>query len=154
MSAFEARQPESAIALGDGAWISRNALHFSFSRSSGPGGQAVNKLSTRAQLRVRLSDVHGLDDAARSRLRHLAGRRLTRDDELLIEAETFRSQLDNKNACLERLEGLVRAALIRPRVRKKKRPTRAMIQKRLDSKRRQSEKKEIRRSRRRFRDSD
>ena len=129
-------------------WIERGDLHFAFSRSGGPGGQAVNKISTRAQLRVAVGAIRGLPDDAAARLRHLAGRRLTADDELLIAAETFRSQQDNKWACIERLQALIAAALVRPKVRKKKKPSRSMIEKRLKGKRMQSEKKQVRRDRR------
>ena len=143
-----AESTDGLLRIAPGVWIERGDLHFVFSRSGGPGGQAVNKISTRAQLRVSLSAIRGLPDDAAARLRHLAGRRLTADDELLIAAETFRSQQDNKQACIDRLRGLIAAALVRPKVRKKKKPTRSMIEKRLKGKRMQSEKKQVRRGRR------
>jgi ribosome-associated protein len=105
----------------------------------------VNKLSTRAQLRINIDAIHGLDEGAQARLRALAGRRMTSEDEIVLESETYRSQLDNKEACVEKLRGLVRAALIRPKIRRKKRPSRAMIENRLETKRRSSEKKRLRR---------
>jgi ribosome-associated protein len=139
---------DGLLRIAPGVWIERGDLHFAFSRSSGPGGQAVNKVSTRAQLRVALGAIRGLPEDGAARLRHLAGRRLTADNELVIAAETFRSQQDNKRACIERLRSLIAAALVRPKVRKKKRPTRSMIEKRLKGKRLHSEKKQVRRDRR------
>ena len=135
----------SRLEFGPGVWIERDALRFDFSRASGPGGQAVNKLSTRAQLHVSVRDIRGMDDHAAARLRRLAGKRLTLDDELLIQAQTHRSQHDNKQACIDRLRELVAAALVRPKTRKKSKPTRGMIERRLESKRRQSHKKGLRR---------
>jgi ribosome-associated protein len=143
-----AEQPESALELAPGVWIARSDLDFTFSRSSGPGGQAVNKLSTRAQLRVAVGVIQGLDEPAAARLRRLAGKRLTQEDEILLEAQTYRSQLDNKQLAIERLQQLVTAALVRPKVRRKKKPTRAMKEKRLAGKRLQSEKKQSRREKR------
>lgn len=139
---------DARVRMAAGVWIARGDLHFSFSRSGGPGGQAVNKVSTRAQMRVPLAALHGLPDDAAARLKRLAGRRITADGELLITAETFRSQLDNRRACLERLRAMVAAALVRPKVRKVKKPTRSMIERRLRRKRLHSEKKQVRRSRR------
>jgi ribosome-associated protein len=132
---------ESSEELGPGIWIERPDLEFTFVRASGPGGQAVNKLSTAAQLRVAVSAIRGLDDAARARLRELAGNRLTRGDEMIFNARASRSQLDNRDACIDRLRRLVRQAAVPPKPRKRKKPTRAMIERRLEAKRRQAEKK-------------
>jgi ribosome-associated protein len=137
----------TGIELAPGVRIAAGNLRFSFSRSSGPGGQAVNKLNTRATLRVTISGVRGLDEHAVARLRKLAGSRLTRNDEIVISAETSRSQLDNKNECLARLSELVARAFRRPRKRTRTKPTRAMIERRLQSKRRQSQKKTLRQGR-------
>jgi ribosome-associated protein len=140
--------PIHGITLADGVSIARIRLRWTFSRASGPGGQAVNKLSTRATLRVAIADIRELPPDAAARLRQLAGSRLTQDDEIVISAETYRSQLDNKEACVERLAHLVSRSMIRPKVRRKKKPKRSMIEKRLPSKRRQSEKKSLRKGRR------
>lgn len=146
MHAEKLHELDSRLAAAPGVWIARKNLRFTFSRSSGPGGQAVNKLSTKALLRVPLTAIHGLHEGAADRLRTLAGRRVTDADELLIEAETFRSQQDNKQACIERFLSMLRQALVEPKVRRKKKPTRSMIEKRLSSKRRSSEKKSLRRT--------
>jgi|SRR5688572_11824405 len=147
MGASPQGQSTSVLEFAPGVVVGRAALRFTFSRSSGPGGQAVNKISSKAHLRVSVGAIEGLDANAAARLRSLAGRRLTQDDEILLEAETYRSQLDNKQACLQKFRDLVRAALVKPKVRRKKKPSRAMIEKRLDSKRRISEKKRLRQSR-------
>ena len=107
-------QPADAFEIAPGVWIAPDALDFIFTRSSGPGGQAVNKLATRAQLRVAVADIAGLDDPARRRLRRLAGQRLTKDDLMIIQAYVHRSQHQNRRECLSRLGELVRRALVKP----------------------------------------
>jgi len=148
MDAEPPRQSESREELAPGVWVERSELRFAFTRSGGPGGQAVNKLSTQAQLHVAAGAIQGLSERAAQRLRRLAGQRLTRDDELVFQAQTHRSQLENKRACLDRLRQLVIEAMKEPKVRKKARPTRAMIERRLAAKRRLAEKKRDRRSKR------
>ena len=98
------------------------------------GGDAVLEREGKIQ-QLRVSD------AALDRLRKFAGRRLTKNDEIVIHAESSRSQLDNKNDCIRRLRELVARAAIAPKSRKKKKPTKAMIERRLEKKRKQSEKK-------------
>jgi ribosome-associated protein len=116
-------------------------LRFTFSRSRGPGGQAVNKLSTRAELRVAVAAIEGLDETAARRLRRLAGQRLTAADELLIVSDRYRSQLRNRRDCLERLAALVERAARPPRPRKPTRPSRGAVERRLTAKRRRSDRK-------------
>lgn len=139
--------PETRIELARGVTIAPEVLRFSYSRSSGPGGQSVNKLNTRATLRVRLADIRGLDAAAGARLRRLAGRRLTQDDEIIFRSGARRSQWQNRQTCVERFKAMVAEAAVRPRTRRRTRPSRAQIERRLRSKREQSEKKRRRRSR-------
>jgi len=136
------------IVLAPGVQLPRAAARFSFSRSGGPGGQAVNKLSTRAELRVAVGAIQGMPDDAADRLRRLAGRRLTAADEIVIHAETYRSQLDNKQACIERLQAMVKQAMKKPRIRRKTKPSKAAQEKRLAAKRAHAEKKDLRRGRR------
>lgn len=138
-------KPNRAIELADGVWADPGDVRFSFVRSGGPGGQAVNKLSTKATLRVHVDAIVGLSSAARQRLRRLAGRRLTADDELVLRSSAQRSQLDNKRACLERLGDLVTEAKKVPKKRKKTRPSKAARERRLAEKRRLAKKKETRR---------
>jgi len=131
--------------LAPDVWIAAAGVRFAFSRSSGPGGQAVNKLSTRAELRVAVDSIEGLSQQVRTRLRALAGRRLTQGDEIVIVAESERSQLDNRRAAVDRLRALVADALAIPKPRRPTRPTRGAVEKRLDAKRRTGVRKQQRR---------
>ncbi len=136
---------EGVLELGPGVTITAADVAFSFSRSSGPGGQAVNKLCTRAELRVTVEAIAGLSELVRRRLRDLAGRRLNKADEILIVAETERSQLDNRRECVRRLRALVAKARAVPKKRRPTRPSRSSIEKRLETKRQQSGRKLTRR---------
>ena len=136
---------EGILELGTGVTIAAADVTFSFSRSSGPGGQAVNKLCTRAELRVVVEAIDGLSELVRRRLRDLAGRRLNKADEIIIVAETERSQLDNRRECVKRLRDLVAQALAVPKKRRPTRPSRSSIEKRLETKRQKSGRKQSRR---------
>ena len=113
-------------------------LEWKFIRSSGPGGQNVNKVASAVQLRFLLPQNTSLPAAVRSRLQRLAGQRLIDDGTILLTARTERSQEQNRRAALERLADLVRAALIEPKIRKKTRPTRASKERRIDTKKRRA----------------
>ena len=137
--------PPGVVELAEGVWARPDDLQFTFARSGGPGGQAVNKVSTRAQLRVALASIHGLDEKAIARLVRLAGRRLNLAQELVITSDEHRSQLANRRACLKRLRGLVGEARVGPRPRTPTRPTRSSVERRLKAKRRRSRNKDSRR---------
>ncbi len=142
----DAESPEpNRVELAPGVTVAEAALRFAFTRSRGPGGQAVNKLSTRAELRVDVTAIEGLDYDGRRRLRRLAGQRLTSEDELLIQSDRYRSQLRNRRECVDRLATLVARAATPPRPRKPTRPSRGAVERRLAGKRRQSDKKQRRR---------
>ncbi|HEY3851843.1 MAG TPA: alternative ribosome rescue aminoacyl-tRNA hydrolase ArfB [Steroidobacteraceae bacterium] len=113
-------------------------LEWKFIRSSGPGGQNVNKVASAVQLRFLLPRNTSISASAKHRLRRLAGQRLVDDGTILISARDERSQEQNRRAALERLADLVRAALIEPKIRRKTRPTRASKERRIESKKRRS----------------
>ena len=136
---------EGLIELAPGVSIRPERLRFQFNRSRGPGGQNVNKQNTRAELRVLLTDIRGLDEHAQARLRRAAGRKLTTSDEILITADTSRSQQANRKACVERLEELVALASRPVKPRKRTRPGKAAVQRRLEQKKRRSGLKQSRR---------
>ena len=111
-------------------------FEWKFIRSSGPGGQNVNKVASAVQLRFLLPNNTSLPVAARNSLRRLAGQKLIDDGSILISARSERSQEQNRRDALERLAELIRAAMIEPKIRKKTRPTRASKERRIDSKKR------------------
>jgi len=121
-------------------WTDREQLRFGFSRSSGPGGQNVNKVNTKTELRLALAQLHGISDRAKSRLKKLAGRHLI-DGDLFFTADTERTQESNRRACLAKLRTLLEQALVEPKTRKKSKPSKGAKERRLDSKKRNSEKK-------------
>ena len=126
--------------------LDEQEIEFVFIRSSGPGGQNVNKLSTTVQLRFNVADSASLPPEVKQRLVRLAGRRMTSAGVLIIEARQYRSQERNRQAALGRLIRLIRQAAEPPRPRHKTRPTQASILRRLETKRKRSEIKRTRRS--------
>lgn len=136
----------SSISIGGGRAVDAGKIRFSFVRSSGPGGQNVNKRATKAQLRVRVEDL-GLPFGVARRLRKNAGSLLTQDDELLISCDDTRSQSRNKQGCIDQLREMVNKAMVVPKTRKKTKPTRGSVERRIDAKKRRGEIKRSRRSR-------
>ncbi|MDK2982404.1 MAG: ribosome-associated protein [Chloroflexota bacterium] len=126
--------------------IPETELEESFVRSSGPGGQNVNKVATAVQLRFDIVHSPSLSEEVKGRLMRLAGARMTDEGVLVIEARRYRSQEKNREDARERLAQLVRQALHKPTPRKATRPGRAARQRRLDSKKKRGELKRSRRA--------
>jgi len=116
--------------------IADDELEWKFIRAPGPGGQNVNKVASAVQMRFLLPLNSTLSAAVKNRLRRLAGQKLLLDGSILISARSHRSQEANRREAYQRLEDLVRAAMIEPKLRKKTRPTRASKERRIDSKKR------------------
>jgi ribosome-associated protein len=125
--------------------IDEREIQEEFVRSSGPGGQNVNKVSTAVQLRFNINSA-SLSEEVRRRLIELAGGRITEDGMLIIDARRFRSQTANRQAALERFCELIRRSAMEPQIRHKTRPTLASKIRRLETKRRRSKTKNLRRS--------
>ena len=124
--------------------IPESEYTLSYVRSPGPGGQNVNKVATACELRFFVSATSVLDEAGKQRLRTLAGRRLTREDEIVLEAHRFRSQEANRRDAIARLETMIAQARHIPRPRKKTRPSRAAKARRLEGKRLRKNVKQLR----------
>jgi ribosome-associated protein len=125
--------------------IEESELVFSFIRSSGPGGQNVNKVATAVQLRFDVLHSPSLTEEVKSRLIRLAGKRMTLDGVLLIEARRFRTQEKNKQDAIERLTKLILKAAIKPKKRIHTLPNRSSREKRLKEKKKKGEIKKYRR---------
>jgi len=133
-----------ALQIRPGLEIPDTDLEVAFVRSSGPGGQNVNKVASAVQLRFALARNLTLRDDVKARLRALAGQRVTDAGELLIVARESRSQEQNRRLAEQRLLDLVRRALVAPKKRHATKPTRASREKRLDTKSRTQRNKRLR----------
>ncbi len=129
--------------------IREDEIEIEFVQASGPGGQNVNKVATSAQLRFDVRNSPSLPEDVRARLSRLAGKRLTAEGILIIEAKRYRSQEQNRQDAIQRLVELIRKAAEKPKVRRRTKPSQASIQKRLEEKRRRGE---IKRQRRQIED--
>jgi len=119
-------------------------LSESFSRSSGPGGQNVNKVATAVELRFEAARSPGLTHAVKVRLRRIAGRKWTKDGAIIVRAEETRSQARNREIAEARLVEMITAALVAPKRRIKTKPSYGAKQRRLDSKTRRGQVKQTR----------
>jgi ribosome-associated protein len=126
--------------------VDEGEIHQQFIRASGPGGQNVNKVATAVQLRFDVAHSPSLPEDVRERLTRLAGKRMTKEGFLIIDARRFRTQEQNRRDAFARLVGLVRQAAQRPKIRKRTRPTQASKERRLEGKHRRGKIKHLRRA--------
>jgi ribosome-associated protein len=129
------------IVVAPGVVVPASALSLHTSRSSGPGGQNVNKVASKVELRVDLARIEGLPDAARARLRGLAGSRLDAEGRLVVTSQKTRDQHRNLEDAREKLKALVRRSLEAPKARRPTRPTSGSRERRLSEKKRAAERK-------------
>lgn len=132
------------IFITDEIALDPDELVWRFVRASGPGGQNVNKVSSAVQLRFDVANSPSLPEEVRSRLVGLAGKRMTSDGVLVIDARRFRTQARNREDALDRLVALIREAATPPTPRKKVRTPASVRRKRLEDKRKRAAKKALR----------
>ena len=117
---------------------------FKTSRSGGPGGQHANKADTQVELRFNILQSETLNEEEKQRLQHKLSHRLTKAGELILTDESTRSQTRNKEQVIEKFYNLMEEALKKPRKRKPTKPSRSARKKRLEEKKKHSEKKDLR----------
>jgi ribosome-associated protein len=134
------------IRIAKGILVPESAIEWRAVRSSGPGGQNVNKVASKVELRVDLGAVTGLPVPARARLRALAAGRLDAEGRLLVTSQRTRDQLRNLEDAREKAKKLLERALMVPRPRRLTQPSRAAVERRLRTKRERSAVKHVRRA--------
>jgi len=134
------------IVVSDRVSVPESAIEWKAVRSSGPGGQNVNKLSTKIQMWIDLNQVQGLAPDEPARVSDFLKSRLDAVGRLLVSCQETRDQAQNVELCRAKVAELIRAALVRQKTRKRTRPTRASKQRRVEEKRRRSERLQNRRA--------
>jgi ribosome-associated protein len=136
---------ENALVINEAVWIPLAELHYQFVRSSGPGGQHVNRSATQVELTFDLTGSPSLTDEQKARARAALRSYVDKEGTLHLASQTFRSQLQNREEVTARFAELMRRALRVPKKRRPTRPTAGSKERRLESKRRQSKIKRERR---------
>lgn len=126
--------------------LSVSELEFQYVRSSGPGGQNVNKVNSQAQMRWDVTANISLPEELKQRLQSLQRRRFTTEGVFFLSSQRFRDQFKNRQDCLDKLTTMLQAAAVRPRARKKTKISKGAKEARLRAKRQRSQRKESRRS--------
>ena len=131
------------ITVTDTISVPESEVQERFVRASGPGGQNVNKVATAVQLRFNVA-ASSLPEDVKHRLAKLAGSRMTQDGDVLIESREHRTQAQNREAARERLAALIKQASVKPRRRRKTKPSKSSVEKRLVTKKIRSQQKAFR----------
>jgi len=129
--------------------IPMSEFELSYARSSGPGGQNVNKVNSKAVLRWNIDSSPSLSEEIRRRLLTRLGHRITQEGEIVIASDSYRDQLRNREDCFEKLQKLISLAALKPKPRKKTRPSRSSKKRVRETKSRNSDKKSLRKRPRR-----
>jgi ribosome-associated protein len=132
------------IVVDEHVHVPATAVQVTAVRASGPGGQNVNKVSSKVELRVDLSAIAGLDPDALARLTALAAPRLDADGQLLVTSQRTRDRERNLEDACEKVRVLIRKAMVKPVLRRPTKPSRGSVRRRLEDKRKTSERKQTR----------
>ncbi len=132
------------ISINKNTHIPETELSWTFVRASGPGGQNVNKVASKAQLRWAFETNETLRPDVKGRLRQQQKNRITTEGDMLFASQKYRDQERNREDCIEKLKEVVRAALHVPKARKKTKPTKASKERRITAKKQRAERKATR----------